>query len=296
MIPKHIKNYTDLQTLRRDVCDGFLSQALAKTEKAEPYIERAKSFYKKLQGVKTVDEVLALKDFSEELISAGGFSEKAKTNLTTPELENALKEIIKKIMRESNHEFREEIVYRYLLTKGDSLGGSMRNVTGALAGQKLTLLILEKLKAKEITPRIKRSDSDKIQRIFWPNRLILFDVKPPIMTKNIDLILVDCSKFSGSEAELLKDYSRYLSCGELKGGIDPAGADEHWKTANSALDRIRTCFDKRKCPSLFFVGAAIEAGMAKEIFNQLNEGSLAHAANLNHNDQLNDLVEWLLSL
>ncbi len=26
-----------------------------------------------------------------------------------------------------------------------------------------------------------------------------------------------------------------LMLGELKGGIDPAGADEHWKTANTVL-------------------------------------------------------------
>ena len=31
--------------------------------------------------------------------------------------------------------------------------------------------------------------------------------------------------------------------GELKGGIDPAGADEHWKTGNSALVRIRKAFE-----------------------------------------------------
>jgi len=30
--------------------------------------------------------------------------------------------------------------------------------------------------------------------------------------------------------------------GELKGGIDPAGADEHWKTANKALDKMRKPF------------------------------------------------------
>ncbi|HAJ78349.1 MAG TPA: hypothetical protein DCO75_01135, partial [Fibrobacteres bacterium] len=33
---------------------------------------------------------------------------------------------------------------------------------------------------------------------------------------------------------------------ELKGGIDPAGADEHWKTAKTAIDRIVSAFKKRK--------------------------------------------------
>ena len=45
MIPKFIKNSTDLQTKHRAVCDGFLAQALQKTEKSEPYIEEASKFY-----------------------------------------------------------------------------------------------------------------------------------------------------------------------------------------------------------------------------------------------------------
>jgi len=100
---------------------------------------------------------------------------------------------------------------------------------------------------------------------------------------------------STPEGELLADKSKYLACGELKGGIDPAGADEHWKTANSALSRIRSAFG-RNAPALFFVGAAIEASMAKEIFKQLKSGKLSHAANLHEDEQVNDLVDWLLSL
>jgi type II restriction enzyme len=40
----------------------------------------------------------------------------------------------------------------------------------------------------------------------------------------------------------LLNRCRHISCGELKGGIDPAGADEHWKTAVSAFRRITTSF------------------------------------------------------
>jgi len=58
----------------------------------------------------------------------------------------------------------------------------------------------------------------------------------------------------------------YIAMGELKGGIDPAGADEHWKTARAALDRIRKAFSKVEVsPHNFFVGAAIAKRMAQEI-------------------------------
>lgn len=295
MIPKFIKNSTDLQTKHRAVCDGFLAQALQKTEKSEPYIDEANKFYTALKTVKTVEELLTLPKRKKELASACGFSDKAQSHLTEAELDNAIKKVLTKIHKESGVDFRENILYRYLLTKGDTLGGSMRNWTGASAGTKLTEKIIERLSGSKKKIEVSKSKTGKIQRVIWDGRTLLFDVKPKLIGKNIDVILIDSGDSAKTETELLANESKYIACGELKGGIDPAGADEHWKTANSALGRIRTTFGKRKL-GLFFVGAAIEASMANEIFEQLKSGELSHAANLNEDEQLNDLVDWLLSL
>jgi type II restriction enzyme len=94
------------------------------------------------------------------------------------------------------------------------------------------------------------------------------------------------------------DPDRYLACGELKGGIDPAGADEHWKTATTAFSRIREGFNKcgRPIPQLFFVGAAIASFMATEIYSSLRKGELRYAANLTVPEQLSSLAQWLVSL
>ena len=89
-----------------------------------------------------------------------------------------------------------------------------------------------------------------------------------------------------------------IAFGELKGGIDPAGADEHWKTARAALDRVRDAYTDRGLagPSLFFVGAAIEQSMATEIFAQLTSQTLTAAANLHHQGQLAELTQILTDL
>ncbi len=89
----------------------------------------------------------------------------------------------------------------------------------------------------------------------------------------------------------------YIALGELKGGIDPAGADEHWKTANSALNRIRKSFSEKKLnPKTFFIGAAIENSMAYEIFKQLQNGTMNNAANLTNDDQLTEICNWIIHL
>ena len=89
----------------------------------------------------------------------------------------------------------------------------------------------------------------------------------------------------------------YLALGELKGGIDPAGADEHWKTGNSALERVRQAFSRKNIkPHTFFIGAAIERKMAQEIWEQLMSGKLSNAANLNETEQMASISQWICSI
>jgi hypothetical protein len=89
----------------------------------------------------------------------------------------------------------------------------------------------------------------------------------------------------------------YIALGELKGGIDPAGADEHWKTAKGALERIRKSFARAKQnPRTFFIGAAIEKKMATEIWDELRQGVLSNAANLNDENQIASISHWLCNL
>lgn len=295
MIPKFIKTAADLQTKHRAICDGFLEQALQKTEKADPFVKEAQEFYTALKKVKSVEELLVSEKHRDNLAYACGFSDKAKSQLTDAELDGAIKKVLTRIHKEAGADFRENILYRYLLTRGDTLGGSMRNLTGSSAATKLTEKIIKRLSGSQKKIKVVESKTGKTQRVIWNGRTLLFDVTPRLVGKNIDVILIKSADVETPEKELLANKSNYLAFGELKGGIDPAGADEHWKTANSALGRIRTAFG-RSTPPLFFIGAAIEAAMAKEIFKQSKSGKLTHAANLNEDKQVDDLVGWLLSL
>lgn len=290
---KHILIPEDLQTKHEAIRNGFLEQALLKTEKATPHIERAKHFYRACTKVNNIEELLLLEEFKADIISSCGFSEKAKARLMKDELEESVKKVLMTIFKKNGSDFAQELIYRYLLTKGDALGGSLRNITGASAGLKFSTMILEKLEGKYL-PDIETNTSGKIQRIFWDKREMLFDVTPKVINNNIDVILLKGEE-GLSTGNLLEKPEKYIACGELKGGIDPAGADEHWKTANSALNRIRVAF-KGRAPKLFFIGAAIEASMAKEIFKQLKDGQLSYAANLTNESQMDDITDWLVNL
>ncbi len=305
MPPTHIRSASDLVTSHQAVSTGFLAQARAKTEKATPYVEKAKRLLVALNGIQNIEELDSLTEdleLREALFAAAGFSNKAlanlRRNISSSELLDALGDVFRKSFAGFGEHFREEIVYRYLLTMGDTLGGSMRNLTGAQAGAKFAGALIAALPPEDDTIIIQRDEtSGKTQKIKWDHRLLRFDVKPRFIDKNIDLILLDTSS-GRPENEILETPEYYLACGELKGGIDPAGADEHWKTANKAFERIRTVFRSRSMPipKLFFVGAAIAPAMAGEIFDDLQSGQLTYTANLTVEDQVADLATWLTAL
>ncbi|MBS0015962.1 MAG: type II site-specific deoxyribonuclease [Arthrospira sp. SH-MAG29] len=72
-------------------------------------------------------------------------------------------------------------------------------------------------------------------------------------------INVDLCLFNLDSTELVVNKSTeinvqsILALSELKGGIDPAGADEHWKTAQASLNRIRQAlYQVGYSPDIFF--------------------------------------------
>ncbi|MBL7132445.1 MAG: type II site-specific deoxyribonuclease [Candidatus Omnitrophica bacterium] len=296
ILPKYIQSYTDLVTTKDAIKHGFLQQALQKIDKTEPYIKRAIEMRTRIKTTKNIVDLLKLSDIREELLMSAGFSTKAMSHIARKEQDDLLQNALKVIHDKHGDDFHDEILFRYLLIAGDSLGGSMRNLTGSLGQRILASTIVNMLEKKNIRTIIgKAFKGNKIQSIAWKNRCIVFDRTPHFIGNNIDLILLN-SLVKNPEVRIYNYKGAYIACGELKGGIDPAGADEHWKTARSALDRIKQSFDKNKCPALFFVAAAIEAAMAKEIFSRLQTGELSFAANLTVEKQVDDLASWLISL
>jgi type II restriction enzyme len=125
-------------------------------------------------------------------------------------------------------------------------------------------------------------------------RTLYFNITVSTIKNNIDIILLNkaCTKNS---KEIIENSENYIALGELKGGIDPAGADEHWKTAKTALDRIKNSFAQHSFyPAIFFISAAIEHKMASEIYTNLETGYINNAANLTKPDHITSLVAWLL--
>ncbi len=320
MTNNYVRKASDLVSTQESQRNGFLEYALRRSKESIPYIDKAKSLKVVLeQNTKKPKDILNLKEEKAECYQAAGVSIKAKKYLREEDLNHILLEFINEFLEPAGTQYIEELIYRYLLTLGEALGGRMRNLVGSMANEKLTRFIVSQIQISnlEFDVYIKSTKTwlpsknysidivPEIRSIRWKlkngdKRQIIYNLTVPIVKKNIDLVMLNCycEKLSGSAfRKIIETPKNYKALGELKGGIDPSGADEHWKTANTALSRIRDNFNKHGIQiPLFFIGAAIEVSMSKEIFNQYSSKKLANCANLTVENQLINLCSWLVKL
>jgi len=303
---KHLSGSSDLVTTYEEIRAGFVSLALEKNRRATPFVEQARSLKAAASQAKTPADLLDIESIQPALLTASGVSDKAINYLLSQDKMEAIQGLIAKYLEPAGAAFVEELVFRFLLTRGDTLGGSMRNIGGVMGERKLTRATLANLALAGIPYQWLHSDSKEwiigkaedadielyLTALCWSfkgrDRTMIYNRTVPFIGKNIDLCLLDCNSQELKTA--FTTPARYVALGELKGGIDPAGADEHWKTARTSLTRIRKAFtDNGLFPYIFFVGAAIENSMAEEIWHQLEDGTLSNAANLTNADQVASL-------
>jgi hypothetical protein len=300
----HLKSSSDLETTYEAIRAGFVALALEKNRQATPFVEQARALKAAASQAGTASELLNIQDIQAALLTAAGVSDKAAGHLLSADKRKAIRGLIQDFLEPAGALFVEELVFRFLLTRGDTLGGSMRNLGGVLAQRKLTRSIIAYLKNAGRTYRWLESetacwadapdeDADveiRLRGLSWrvgkATRVLYYNVTVPVCRSQVDICLFDCHPEALTK-QIFKSPASYLALGELKGGIDPAGADEHWKTARTAISRIDEAFARNQVkPHTFFIGAAIETKMAQEIWTLLESGVLENAANLTEENQI----------
>ena len=232
---KHLSKFEDLMTTYAETRAGFISIALEKNKRATPYVEEARILNSKISNVAEPNQLITLLDIRNGLIAASGISEKAANHLGEAGCNEAIAEFIRNFLIPAGEKFKEELVFRFLLTRGDSLGGSMRNIVGAIAQKKLCISIVSSLRlagrnfhwldgsAKKWINSESNSKDLEIENakgLFWVNsqkqpRLLLFNLGVPIVRNNIDIILFD-SDLNTDLKILITDPAKYMQLLKIK--------------------------------------------------------------------------------
>lgn len=314
-----ITSAESLVTTHEQTRAGFLAIALEKNKIGDPYVKQALAFKAMVAHTSGPDDFLSMPQIKPFMLSAAGLSEKSLQYLSEKDRTGVIKELIEKFLKPAGDAYIDETIYRFLLTKGDAVGGIMRNRIGAMGQEKLVRCILSCMNVRGIQykwldgskkrcdwkeqPSVDTDIEKNLEALYWINpegrpRTLGFNKTISTVKKNVDICLFAADMAGYAQGKIAKNRPETaIMLGELKGGIDPAGADEHWKTANTALNRIRDSYREiGKNVLTSFVGAAVEKAMAEEIFAQLQEGTLSNAANLNDTNQLVTYCNWLLEL
>ncbi len=201
---------------------------------------------------------------------------------------------------------------------GDSLGGVSRNEVGRLASAQIIRLLALHLHRKwllaNLTYRLKgrvgaeEDDEEDLAGVGGDqvltvtpemdlegilDRLESQRVKYRELTmRNGNRLLLDRQiEWQGQEGKAFRigpdlhtqsPHVDMLWAGEIKGGADPAGSDEHWKTATQALSRILEACEKtgRSQPDLSFLATIIVERVAREAQAWIEQGKLTSVYNL----------------
>ncbi len=142
---RHLRSADDLITLPQDIRAGFVALALERGRRATPYITEGRALR---VSASNVSELILLKQIDRiqtALLTVAGVSDKAAGYFEDSDKSKAIDNLIAEFLEPAGAAFVEEVVYRFLLTRGDTLGGSMRNVGGLLALRKLARYLIASL-------------------------------------------------------------------------------------------------------------------------------------------------------
>lgn len=240
----HLQSSDYLVTTYEAIRAGFVALALEKNRRASPYVAEARALQAAVVHTKSPADLLNVQGIEAGLLTAAGLSDKALAHLLPQDKTDAVNGLIKNFLEPAGSQFIEELIFRFLLTRGDALGGSMRNVGGVLAQHKLTRAVISTLAIAGIAYAWQHVKSRKwiammeddtgiefsLRGLSWQhdrqNRILIYNLNVPLVKNNVDLCLFNLSPLE-LELDGFSNAASYLALGELKGGIDPAGADEH---------------------------------------------------------------------
>ncbi len=143
---RHLNSAADLITPYEAIRAGFVAQALEKNRRGTPFIQQARDLKTAAERAANPHALLEMPDIQASLLTAAAVSDKALNYLRPEDRRAAIVNLIENFLLPAGDNFVEELVYRFLLTRGDTLGGSMRNYGGAIAQQRLSAALIARMR------------------------------------------------------------------------------------------------------------------------------------------------------
>lgn len=310
----YLKTPSELVTTEDAIRSGFIRIASEKNRRSTQYIEEAKVLKHEISKISYPSELMDMRRIRRALIMATGLPESSVEFFSEADMDEAINNFIKNFLEPKGQNFADEVIYRYLLLRGNPLEGSMKGMIEKMAHRDFVMTLTSVLASRGIS--FKWSDgssgpwasddvdaamSDSTKALSWTidgrTRVLAFDLKIPMVDKAVDLSLFDCNPADFRRGAIADQPAKILMLGQLRGNVDPATASDSWKASNTILERIRIAFRSRgHTVNTAYLGSAIDDAVAEEIWKQLETGALANATNMTSEGALIEFCSWMLDL
>ena len=134
---RFIHTAMDLVTTHEQIRAGFLAIALEKNTLGNQFVDQARAFKTMVASTRSPDDFLDMANIRPFVLTAAGLSDKSLQHLNESDYRFVIKELIDKFLKPAGDAYIDETIYRFLLTKGDAVGGAMRNRIGAMGRKNL---------------------------------------------------------------------------------------------------------------------------------------------------------------
>jgi type II restriction enzyme len=248
------------------------------------------------------------------ILTAAGVSDAEMDLMTDKQRLEAKRDFVQTVLVPAGQEYVDELVRRFRIATLRHLERSFAHIPVALARQGVVRAIMSQFELADAAYHWLSKDGDKWLRakgdntdrerrttgLSWTHasgqRVLMLGEHDPA-SEDLCYVYVFACHYQAVGASVHLEQLPCIAFGVVAAGLDPTGFCEHWKTARSALTRIRDAFTKNDAaPSTFFVANGIAKSMADEIWRDLENGVLTNAANLTKADQVSLLARWLIGL
>lgn len=117
---QHLKSSSDLKTTYEAVRAGFVALALEKNRRATPMVAEARALKIAASKARSAAELSKVGKIEIALLAAAGVSDKAARHLHESDKKEAIEGLIANFLEPAGRNFVEELVFRFLLTRGDT--------------------------------------------------------------------------------------------------------------------------------------------------------------------------------
>jgi hypothetical protein len=310
-----LKESMDLVTSSEQAQAAFVSILLDKGNSAILVIEEARALRAAVATCPTPMDLLEHHELWPSLLAAAGLVRREARQLNDDQQATAILTLIEEYLQPRGDQFAQELVDRFLVTKGTDLAPRARLLLSQRAQRRFAQAVLASLCLRQIGPLLKATtaapwqswDGEKcglplgVRGIAWAGkdgpRTLLFNYRVPLCGRRFSAVLKRFFAGNQERPQRFDHPNDYLALGEIDAAPDNRGGKAAWQRADMDLRNAERLFEvKAAHPRTFFIGAAISLLTAEAVWQALELGTLSNAANANDAAQLGGICQWLIRL